>query len=170
MNKRDWSLLCPGIVYYIHRLYVVTCWCCLFTDKPDKTIIDFSSDPAVLGKQVVITCVSNGRLRSRHLITHNGTRITDDPVEKEFEIFPVFWNTTGIYQCTARNKFGQNSITGCSKVVAEGKIDCDCQKDCLKQISITWVVACNTCVNSPVLFALEIVAFTYLRGKIFSLP
>ena len=104
----------------------------MFTDKPDKTIIDFSSDPAVLGKQVVITCVSNGRPRPRHLITHNGTTITDDPVEKEFEIFPVFWNTTGIYQCIARNKFGQNSISSCLKVVAEGKIDCDCQKDCLK--------------------------------------
>ena len=107
-------------------------------DKPDKTIIDFSPDPAVLGKRAVITCVSNGRPKPRHVITHNGSVITNEPVEKEFVIFPVFWNTTGIYQCIARNKLGQKPISSCLKVVSKGE---------------TYIY-----IYPPVLFAFEIIA------------
>ena len=102
----------------------------LHIDKPDKTIIDFCPNSAVLGKRVVITCVSNGRPKPRYAITHNGTAITNEPVEK---INPVFWNTTGIYHCIARNKLGQNSISSYLKVVSEGEIYMTCcQRDYLK--------------------------------------
>lgn len=84
-------------------------------------MVKFSPDPAVLGERVVITCVSNGRPEPRHVILHNGTTITDKPVEEEFEIFPVIWNTAGNYQCNATNILGQHSNSSFLRVIREGK-------------------------------------------------
>ena len=78
-----------------------------FTDKPTKTDIEFSSNPAIIGKEVTITCSSNGQPKPSFTIIHNET-IHITGIEETYTIPKVNWEDAGYYTCVAINKLGSN--------------------------------------------------------------
>lgn len=80
---------------------------CVFTDKPSKTNIEFSSNPAITGKEVKITCSPDGQPKPSFIITHNKT-IHFTGIEETYTKRDVNWNDAGYYTCVATNKLGSN--------------------------------------------------------------
>ena len=80
---------------------------CFFTDKPTQTHINFSSNPAVIGEEVIITCSSRGQPKPSFVITHNGT-VNITGIEETYTKQDVNWDDAGYYTCVAMNKLGSN--------------------------------------------------------------
>ena len=95
-----------------------------FTDKPTKTDIEFSSNPAIIGKQVTITCSSNGQPKPLFTIIHNGT-IHITRIEERYTISKVNWDDAGYYTCIAINILGsKQSDSNILNVTVKGKVSC----------------------------------------------
>ena len=77
-----------------------------FTDKPTKTDIEFSSNRVVIGKEVTITCSSNGQPKPSFTIIHNGT-IHITGIENTYTK-QLNWDDAGYYTCVAINKVGSH--------------------------------------------------------------
>ena len=95
-----------------------------FTVKPTNTGIEFSSNPAMIGKEVTITCSSNGQPKPSFTIIHNGT-IHITGIEETYTIPNVNWDDAGYYTCVAINKLGSHpSDTNILNVTVKGKVRC----------------------------------------------
>ena len=95
-----------------------------FTDKPTSTGIEFSSNPAIIGKEVTITCSSNGQPKPSFIIIHNET-IHMTGIEETYTIPKVNWDDAGYYTCVAINKLGSHpSDTNILNVTVKDKVRC----------------------------------------------
>ena len=93
-----------------------------FTDKPTKTDIEFSSNPAIIGNEVTITCSSNGQSKPSFTIIHNGT-INISGIEETYTISKVNWDDAGYYTCVAIYKLGSHpSDSRILNVTVKGKV------------------------------------------------
>ena len=93
-----------------------------FTDKPTKTDIEFSSNPAIIGNEVTITCSSNGQSKPSFTIIHNGT-INISGIEETYTISKVNWDNAGYYTCVAIYKLGSHpSDSRILNVTVKGKV------------------------------------------------
>ena len=95
-----------------------------FTDKPTKTDIKFSSNPAIIGKEVTITCSSNGQPKPLLTIIHNGLTIHITGIENTYTK-RVNLDDAGYYTCVAINKLGRGqSDAKFLNVTVKGKFSC----------------------------------------------
>ena len=94
-----------------------------FTDKPTKINIKLSRNSVMLGKQVTITCSSNGQPKPSFIIVHNET-IHITGIEETYTKH-VNWDDAGYYTCVAMNKLGRNqSDTNILNVTVKGTFSC----------------------------------------------
>ncbi|XP_028399308.1 contactin-4-like [Dendronephthya gigantea] len=85
--------------------------------KPNVTSVMFETEEAVLGKPLVVSCVSNGLPEPVYSIFHNGSLVSSGG---PYKIPEVEWKHAGIYTCNARNKLGSHSGSANLTVVAKG--------------------------------------------------
>ena len=77
------------------------------TDKPKRTSVDLTSNPAYLNSSVTITCTSVGFPEPTFRMTHNNTIFLT--TNKSYTIEVVNYTHAGWYKCVATNDRGNDS-------------------------------------------------------------